>query len=177
MKAVRYNENDYVMKGYYFERDIFMRLIKIGIKYRGYSRFYIPVKLKDKINEIIHIDFIDDIVDWVHYGYRNKEAIKNAIFAVQDLNGSYIYILDPEIEISGIKNITEIPYFPTNLSQIKKFNVQLCRKLYIEDCISNTDLNINNPELKALLYSQKDGFYIHNIVNRVGLYLHSIIKR
>ena len=50
---------------------------------------------------------------------------------------------------------------------------------YIEDCISNTDLNINNPELKALLYSQKDGFYIHNIVKigRWGLYLHSHNKR
>ena len=40
----------------------------------------------------------------VHYGYRNKRLLK--VFAVQDLNGSYIYILD-EIEIWGL-NITEI---------------------------------------------------------------------
>ena len=67
-------------------------------------------------------------MDWIHYGYRNKEAIKNAIFAVQDLNGSYIYILDPEIEISGIKKYNKKFLISlTNLSQIKKFNVQLCR--------------------------------------------------
>jgi hypothetical protein len=172
VKAIRYNENNYVIKGY-FERDIFMRLIEIGIIYRGYRRFYIPVGLKEKVNEIVQIKFIDDIVDWIHYGYHQEEAVKKSIFAVQDLNGSYIYILDPELTISGIKKITEIPYFPINLSQIKKFNIQLNRKLYIEDCISNTDLNINNPELKALLYSQKDGFCVHNVVNRVGLYLHT----
>lgn len=170
MKAIRYNANNYVMKDY-FERDIFMRLIGIGVMYRGYSRFYIPVTLKEKVNEIAQIEFIEDIVDWIHYGYYQEEAVKKSIFAIQDLNGSYIYILDPELKISGIRKITEIPYFPINLSQIKKFNIQLDRKLYIEDCISNTDLNISNPELRALLYSQEDGFYIHNIVNRVGLHL------
>lgn len=172
MKAVRYNESDYVMKGY-FERDIFMKIVEIGIKYKGYGRFYIPVGLKEKVQEIVQIEFSDNVVDWIHYGYHNEQAIKSSIFALQDLNGSYIYILAPEISISGIKKITQIPYFPINLSQIKQFNTLLNRKLYIEDFISNTDLSIDNPELKALLYNSKDGFYVHNIVNRVALYLYS----
>jgi len=172
VKAVRYNEKNYIMKSY-FERNTFMRLLEIGISYKGYSRFYIPVELKEKVNEIIQIEFIDDVVDWIHYGYYQGEAIKKSLFAVQDLNGSYIYVLDPELTVSEIKKIKEIPYFSINLNRIQKFSIKLNRKLYIEDYTSNTDLNIKNPELKALLYSQKDGFYVHNIVNRIGLHLYS----
>lgn len=172
VKAVRYNEKNYVMKDF-FERDVFLKLLETGVIYKGYSRFYVPVELKEKVGELAPIEFFDDVVDWLHYGYYQEEAAKKSLFAVQDLNGSYIYVLDPELTISGIKKIMDIPYFPINLSQIKKFNIQLNRKLYIEDYTTNTNLDVKNEELKALLSSQKNGFYTHNIVNRVALHIFS----
>lgn len=172
MKALRYNQDNYVIKGY-FERDIFNKLLEVGVKYKGYSRFYIPKQLKEQLSGIVQLEYVDDVVDWIHYGYSQEEAIKKSIFAVKDLNGSYIYIIDPNQNIAGIKKIKEIPYFYINLSKIRQFKTKLHRRLYIEDYLNNTDLKIKNPQLSALLYSQNNGFYIHNIVNRVGLDMYS----
>ena len=172
MKALRYNENYYVAKGY-FERNLFKRLLEAGVEYKGYSRFYVPVSKKEEVGNITSIDYIDDVTDWVHYGFPQEEAMKRAVFWAKDLNGSFIYIIDPDNGIADIKKITEIPYFYINFSKIKSFNIRLQRRLYVADFLSDTDLNIQNPELQALLYSHKNGFYIHNIVNRMALHIYS----
>lgn len=172
MKAVRYNEDTYVLKGY-FKREIFKKLMNLGVKYEGKSIFFIPAKSIEQINSITSIEFIDDVVDWIYYGYYDDEAEKKSIFTIEDLNGSFIYIIDPDLAVSGIKQIKEIPYFYLNLAKIKQFNIKLNRKLYIEDFITKTNFKITNPQLNALLTNNEKGIYLHNVVNRIALDMYS----
>lgn len=174
VKAVRYNKSNYVFRGY-FKKPVFLQLLQIGVRYQGY-RFYLPVSKKEEASGLIPIDFVEEGMDWMYYGSRNEEAIRQALFYRQDANGIYHYILDPEQPFPVLRKVKDVPYFYMNYARISYFGETLSRPLYIEDYLRTTDLCLQNPELKALTDSPKEGLCIHHVVNRMGLLLYSQSK-
>ncbi|QUH22123.1 hypothetical protein [Alkaliphilus sp. B6464] len=168
MKAIRYNDDLYILKGY-FTKDTFKDLMNLGVKYENH-RFYIPVNVTEEVEITINVEFIDDnIQNFIYIGYHNPDLIKQSIISFKDLNGAYIYVFDEDVNIQSLKKIQEVPYFFMNMSNIQGTKDRLTKKLYLEDLLYNTGLNIEEEDLNKLLYSDNQTLYAHHIINRICL--------
>ncbi|MFW6025314.1 MAG: hypothetical protein ACOCRX_03140 [Candidatus Woesearchaeota archaeon] len=165
MIALRYSHNYYIYKGY-FNKDIFMYLIKNGVKYID-NVFYFPIILKDYMEKNLNLRCIENSVDYLYYGEKDEQIKNKAILYSEEANGQYFYILKEKID--DLQLVKNVPFYYMNKPEIESFEKKLKNSLYLIDYITNTSISIKNNDLLNLLIGKDNMLYLHNTVNRMLL--------
>ena len=166
MLAFRYDHDNYFFKSY-FTKDIFKKLMGIGVKYSK-GHFFIPVNKKDEVKIVLpSVEFIDgEFSKYIFIGEFDKDIVQIATLNMPLYNGQYIYLIDCE-KSAGLINIKRLKYFNMNKLAVQQYNLKLEKPLNVQDLFYNTDIGFS--EFKELFYSQTKTLDLTQMINRICL--------
>lgn len=115
----------------------------------------------------IQYSFIEDVDEYIYYGFYNEEFMLKSLFYVKDNYGNYIYICtkDNMKSMKKILNYTGFEFIKAEIQSVSTVE----EKLYLIDLISNTNICLKNGDPK-LFINDSGKLDLYKIINRIALY-------
>lgn len=122
------------------------------------------INLLESQNIKMNCKFIDDVENYIYYGFEDEDMFFKSLYYFKDNLGNYIYI-SVEKGNNGVKKVIEHSSFLFNKNEITNL-FKIDKKLYLNDLLTNSSLeNIND----TLFYNNLKYLDLYKIINRISL--------